>query len=152
MCAVRSSEFVAKRSISIKISQINFVFKFSETMNSSHVTCFAIFICLCLVNVNALVEPFDPNNDIYFELYTRENRDNFQVIKNVQQIGNTPFDPIRRTRIFVHGFLSGRRIIQQYAQAFLQAGNYNFIAVNWSAGAVTLAYPIARARVEVVRK
>lgn len=93
---------------------------------------------------------FDANEDIYFELYTNESPDNYQVIRNTQTIRSTTFNIRRSTRIFVHGFRSDRRIIQQYAKAFLRAENVNFIAMNWIDGAETLLYPVAKNRVEDV--
>lgn len=93
---------------------------------------------------------FDANEDIYFELYTNENPENYQVIRNAQAIRSTTFSPFRPTRIFVHGFRSDRTTIKQYAKGFLTAENVNFIAMNWIDGAETLLYPVAKNRVEEV--
>lgn len=109
-----------------------------------------IFCVIFILWTFSVVQTFDVNDDIYFELYTSENPDNYQVIKNVRSIENTAFDPQRPTRIFIHGFRSVRDTIKQYSRKFLKAGNINFIAMNWIDGAETLVYPIARNRVEEV--
>lgn len=97
-----------------------------------------------------LLRAFDANEDIYFELYTNENPENYQVIRNSQAIRSTTFNPYRPTRIFVHGFRSDRNTIKQYSKGFLRAENVNFIAMNWIDGAETLLYPVAKNRVEEV--
>lgn len=72
------------------------------------------------------------------------------MIKNVRAIRSTAFNPGHQTRIFIHGFRSGREIIKQYAKAFTKYDNFNFIAMNWIDGAETVVYPVARIRVESV--
>lgn len=106
-----------------------------------------ILICGCI----SIGLAFNANEDIYFELYTQENPDNYQVIRNVRSIKNTAFVAERPTRIFVHGYRSVREIITQYSRTFLSIGNFNFIAMNWIDGSETLVYPVARVRVNEVR-
>lgn len=60
------------------------------------------------------------------------------------------FDPRRPTRIFVHGYYSEDELMKSYAKAYLNVGDFNFIAVDWLAGATTLNYPRARHRVREV--
>lgn len=60
------------------------------------------------------------------------------------------FNSSRPTRIFVHGFYSDSGLMESYAKAYLNAGDFNFIAVDWLAGAKTLNYPKARHRVREV--
>lgn len=60
------------------------------------------------------------------------------------------FDPVRPTRIFVHGFYSDMTLMDSYAKSYLDIGDFNFIAVDWLAGARTLNYPVARHRVREV--
>lgn len=60
------------------------------------------------------------------------------------------FNLSRPTRIFVHGFYSDSELMESYAKAYLNAGDFNFIAVDWLAGAKTLNYPKARHRVREV--
>lgn len=110
---------------------------------------FCMFLVFIFIWI-AIAHAFDANEDIYFELYTNENPENYQVIKNVRAIRSTAFNPGRQTRIFIHGFRSGRDIIKQYAKAFLKYGDFNFIAMNWIDGAETVVYPVARIRVESV--
>lgn len=117
-------------------------------MNPSRIICVAF-----IFGIFSVVRTFDANEDIYFELYTLETPDNYQVIKNVRSIQNTAFDPRRPTRIFIHGFRSVRDIIKQYSQTYLRTGNFNFIAMNWIDGAETFVYPVARIRIiEVSRR
>lgn len=106
-------------------------------------------ILLSLLRISSLLA-FDANEDIYFELYTYESPDNYQVIRNTQNVRSTTFNPLRPTRIFVHGFRSDRSIIKQYAKAFLKAEDVNFIAMNWIDGAETILYPVAKNRVDEV--
>lgn len=96
------------------------------------------------------LDAFDANEDIYFELYTYENPDNYQVIRNTLNVRSTTFNSLRPTRIFVHGFRSDRSVIKQYAKAFLKAEDVNFIAMNWIDGAETILYPVAKNRVDEV--
>lgn len=106
-------------------------------------------ILLSLLLVSSL-HAFDANEDIYFELYTYESPDNYQVIRNTLNVRSTTFNPLRPTRIFVHGFRSDRSVIKQYAKAFLKAEDVNFIAMNWIDGAETILYPVAKNRVDEV--
>lgn len=109
-----------------------------------------ISVILFICGFVSIAQTFDANEDIYFELYTQQNPDNYQVIRNVDSIKNTAFVPNRPTRIFVHGFRSVRDIIKQYSRTYLTIGNFNFIAMNWMDGAETFAYPVARARINDV--
>lgn len=60
------------------------------------------------------------------------------------------FNVHRPTRIFVHGFYSDNELMDSYAKSYLNAGDFNFIAVDWLAGAKTLNYAKARHRVREV--
>lgn len=96
---------------------------------------------------------FDPSSDVQFELYTRDNRQVPQVIDTHGEpaIVNSKFQSTRPTRIFVHGYRSKHKVINRYAEAFLNAGDYNFIAVNWIEGASTVNYFTAKSRIKSVR-
>lgn len=58
--------------------------------------------------------------------------------------------PARPTRIFVHGYYSDEGTFKQYAEGYLNRGDFNFIAINWLRGAKTINYVKARHRVREV--
>lgn len=96
---------------------------------------------------------FEANENVQFELYTRENRKIYQALDTHGDpvIEGTRFQSWRPTRIFVHGYRSKRKVIDRYAEAFLNTGDYNFIALNWIDGASTVNYYTAKNRVKDVR-
>lgn len=95
---------------------------------------------------------FEATEDVQFELYTRENRKIYELLDTHGEptIEGTRFRPTRPTRIFVHGYRSKQKVIDRYAEAFLNAGDYNFIALNWIEGASTVNYYTAKNRVKDV--
>lgn len=102
---------------------------------------------------------FNVRNDVIFEMYTKSNGsekltlsqlDHQQNGRVARSIRNFAFDYRRPTRIFVHGFLSKRDTLDMYPRAYLAAGDFNLIVVNWLKGAVTLSYSRARNRVKLV--
>lgn len=99
-----------------------------------------------------LGDAFDANEDVQFELYTRESRKVYEVLDTHGEpaIAGSRFQATRPTRIFVHGYRSKRKVIDRYSEAFLNAGDYNFIAVNWIEGASTVNYYTAKNRVRDV--
>lgn len=102
-------------------------------------------MCLQVASVKA----FDAKTETFFEIYTRANDDPLKLnLVNSRERSFSPenpvhFDPRRPTRIFVHGYFGNTATWKQYAQAYLEVGDFNFIAVNWQAGAMTLDYPLA---------
>lgn len=109
----------------------------------------SLLVASCFVYGTA----FDASEDVQFELYTRDNRQVFQPIDTHGEpaIAITRFDPNKPTRIFVHGYRSKHKVINRYAEAYLNALDCNFIAVNWIEGASTANYYTARGRVKDVR-
>lgn len=102
---------------------------------------------------------FNVRNDVIFEMYTKSNGsekltlsqlDHHQNGRVARSIRNFAFDYRRPTRIFVHGFFSKRDTLDMYPRAYLAAGDFNLIVVNWLKGAVTLSYSRARNRVKLV--
>uniref|UniRef100_A0AAG5DLS3 Lipase domain-containing protein n=1 Tax=Anopheles atroparvus TaxID=41427 RepID=A0AAG5DLS3_ANOAO len=69
-------------------------------------------------------------------------------------LGNSTFNPRHPTRILIHGWLSDwtSDAVEGLAKAYVTRGSYNVIGVDWSAGAGTLFYPLARVRVTDVAK
>lgn len=102
---------------------------------------------------------FNFRHDIIFELYSNvsEKAEKLTLANLDYRHGRSisfdtsTFDYNRPTRIFVHGFYSNRDTLDSYATTYRNAtGEYNFIAINWLAGAVTLNYKRARDRVKIV--
>lgn len=110
-----------------------------------------VLISLALLQLGGA---FEANEDVQFELYTRESRKVYEVLDThgEPQIAGSRFDASRPTRIFVHGYRSKRKVIDRYSEAYLNAGDYNFIAVNWIEGASTVNYYTAKGRVKDVSK
>lgn len=104
----------------------------------------------------AYAKRFNFRHDIIFELHSNTSEAEKLTLSHLdERVGRsanlkTAFDYRRPTRIFIHGFLSNRDTLDTYAQAYRKAGDYNFIAINWLAGAVTLSYKRARDRVRLV--
>lgn len=114
---------------------------------SSLCVIFAI-VAVCIINSHA----FDIETDLVFRLYTREDSVMYYALKTSGSpaITETTFNPNRPTRIFVHGFRSKEKVIRRYADAYLEVGDYNFIAVDWIEGASTFNYFLAKGRVRPV--
>ncbi len=113
-----------------------------------------LLLCFIVTISNA----FNVHEDVYYELYTNDqplthfhnlltaNNDNNRSMP----LADSPFDHNRPTRIYVHGYRSKRKNFGKYAEAYRSIGNFNFIAVNWLAGAQTINYYKARNRVQTV--
>lgn len=55
--------------------------------------------------------------------------------------------PDRPTRLFIHGYYSDDATLKQYARAYIERDDFNFIAINWLPGARTINYVTARHRI-----
>lgn len=113
------------------------------------------FLCVIFAIVSIYIinsHAFDIEKDLVFRLYTREDPVMYYALKTegTPAVTETTFDPHRPTRIFVHGFRSKEKVIKRYSDAYLQNGNYNFIAVDWIEGASTINYFSAKSRVRPV--
>lgn len=106
------------------------------------------FILLCVFDSHC----FDIDKDLVFRLYTHEDPVMYYVLKTSGPplVSDTPFNPNRPTRIFVHGYKSKEKVINRYKEAFLSIGDYNFICVDWIEGASTFNYFSAKSRVRPV--
>lgn len=99
---------------------------------------------LHLIDVNAedadsVVEPaFVGTNDIVYRLFTRSNPTAPQTIRlgNTADLQNSFFNPNHQSRFHVHGWLDGGSYVtaEAYRDAYLAQGDFNFFAVDWSAG------------------
>lgn len=86
--------------------------------------------------------------DLIFRLYTRDSRVNYYPLENGGSLKG--FDSKKPTRIFIHGFKSKEKVIHRYKDAYLDLGDYNFIAVDWTVGASTYNYYSAKCLVASV--
>lgn len=116
----------------------------------------SLFVIVLIIGVIFTFDSdaFDVENDVIFRLYTRGEDKMYYALKandDEAPISNTPFNPNRPTRIFVHGFRSKPKVIVRYAEAYLKLGDFNFIAVDWTKGASTYNYYSAKGRVSGVR-
>ncbi|XP_055295780.1 lipase member H-B-like [Sitodiplosis mosellana] len=110
------------------------------------IASFAFVIAsICVLNGRA----FNIERDLAFRLYTKEAPIMYYVLKlnGSPAVSQTPFNPNRPTRIFVHGYKSKEKTIQRYTEAYLKLGDFNFIAVDWISGANTFNYYLAKSRV-----
>lgn len=118
----------------------------------ARISCFC-YIIVILVIGDAMPSSmknrcFNPEKDIKFRLYTRENRSNYFDLGNGCSFGD--FNPNRPTRIFIHGYKSTEEVFCRYKEAYLDLSDYNFIAVDWTEGAKTHNYYSAKSRVRLV--
>lgn len=123
--------------------------------------CIIVLLALHLgndANMLALAKKFNSRHDVVFEMYHENglaarltlNQINRDSGRSNGFANEFHFDKNRPTRIFVHGFYSERETLEKYAAAYSEAGDFNFIAVNWLRGAVTINYAKARGRVQQV--
>lgn len=94
---------------------------------------------------------FVPETDIIFELFTRNNPNESQILSmdNAESITNSYFNREHPTRFTIHGWTgdSDSSINAEIRDAYLQLGEFNVIFVDWGAGAQTPNYVAARNRV-----
>lgn len=100
------------------------------------------------VNVNtALGMNFDSHGDVQFWLFTRRNPQDGQLLKFQDQrsLSQSFFNKNRPTRIVIHGWLDSLKSdsIQMPKDAYMAAGDFNVIAIDWSAGGRTTNYLLA---------
>uniref|UniRef100_A0A6M2E0G1 Putative pancreatic lipase-like enzyme n=1 Tax=Xenopsylla cheopis TaxID=163159 RepID=A0A6M2E0G1_XENCH len=98
------------------------------------------------------VEPkFDAQKDVIFNLYTRKNPDEPQILipENMTSILTSNFDPKNPTRITCHGWRTGPTagFNVNTRKAYLENGDFNVIVIDWYSGASTINYISARNRV-----
>jgi len=89
---------------------------------------------------------------VNFYLWTRYNP--FAYVKfdlTVESLSSTPFNPDNKVVILVHGWNSdGDGFGNDYAPAFLEADDYNVIAVDWGDLETWANYPQAAARSKII--
>lgn len=150
----------------IRLRHVSCTFQFKLTQiesKMSSVSCLLIAFVIILWNIgqhSVQAKRFNFLYDIIFELHSNSSSIQQMTLSNLDgRVGRAnPHDPSkiltfdyrRPTRIFIHGFYSNRDTLDAYAKAYREAGDYNFIAINWLEGAVTLNYKRARDRVKIV--
>lgn len=119
---------------------------------------------------------FDSKKDVFYEMYCRFSNvstvttlddidinilknDNFVVngeneTRTMSGVRNCRWNwhPNRPTRLFIHGYYSDEDTLKNYARAYLERDDFNFIAINWLKGAKTINYVKARHRIMEVGK
>lgn len=137
------------------------------------------FLLSILLILNAVIkfiaaQSFDANKHVFYEMHCRSTNkttnptlsdidlsvlDNSNLIfdgsrsnRTIREVKNCRWNwnPNRPTRFFIHGYYSTQDVLTQYAKAYLERGDYNFIAINWLRGARTINYMKARNRVQQV--
>jgi len=107
-------------------------------------------------NGGDIVPTFVGMNDMVFRLFTRSNMNTPQVVRinNQADLANSFFNPQHQTRYMIHGWLGGGDGELDNGlpimRAFLNRADFNFFMVDWSVGAETLNYIVARGRVNEV--
>lgn len=115
-------------------------------MNLTALQIFIFLFCICRI------EAFNLYESTRFRLYKRDVLTTYTLFnKNTSEsVKNELFDPKIPTKIFIHGFLAKEETIETYQQNFRKLGDFNFIAIDWTEGASTLNYVIAKTRIELV--
>lgn len=93
-------------------------------------TAIVFVLSLCVLDTFAGKVFFDTEKDVFFKLYKRENPTNFTILNQNSSQNSFPldsFDPEIPTRICIHGYLASSGTIDQFREAFLDAGEFNFI-------------------------
>ncbi|XP_063709625.1 lipase member H-like [Culicoides brevitarsis] len=94
---------------------------------------------------------FDAKKDTKFLLYTSKNWDEPENIElcNEQSLLQSSFVPGNPVRVIIHGFRDGPNSIVSSVsrQGYRALGNFNVIVVDWSKGADTLNYMLAKDRI-----
>lgn len=103
--------------------------------------------------MNSEGHEFSAHIAVRFELYTRKNPDELQILSfSNDSLLDSNYDPNTPTHMFVHGWNAGGAYASEFADAFFKKGNFsvNFILVNWKDGSDTINYVAARSRVNYV--
>lgn len=133
------------------------------TVNSS-----ILIVLLCFAHLSS-AGSFDAKKHVSYEMYCRNSMEatrttlyDISILKHENLIINGRGDnrtvtgvqnchwnwsPNRPTRLFIHGYYSDEKLLKQYAQAYIERDDFNFIAINWLRGARTIDYIKARHRI-----
>lgn len=97
---------------------------------------------------NQITPRFSPASDIKYILHTRTNPEGVPIFlddeEGLKASGWNPAHPVRFT---MHGWNSDAYAAVNAVEPYLEAGEFNHIVVDWSAGAKTINYIDARNRV-----
>lgn len=142
-------------------------------MQSSSVIRISLLIVLLYAVLSTRAE-FDAKKHVFYEMHCRLSNEStnttlYEIDTNILHHNNFietdegsnrvirglvncrwNWHPARPTRIFVHGYYSTEGTLTEYAEAYLNRGDFNFIGINWLKGAKTINYVRARHRVREV--
>lgn len=94
---------------------------------------------------------FDAARDVRILLQTRQNRNNPQVIqfRDLQSVQSSHFDRTKPLRVLIHGWFGDDTTdLNIFTSAeLLNYYDFNVVLLDWGAGAQTINYPGAVARV-----
>ncbi|XP_053984240.1 pancreatic lipase-related protein 2-like [Hylaeus volcanicus] len=78
----------------------------------------------------------DLPNRVFFYLYTRDNKNDSQQLypNDTTSLKSSNFDPTKETIFLIHGWMSSAQgpMVKTVREAFMEHGDYNIIAVDWS--------------------
>nr|QJE50405.1 pancreatic lipase-related protein [Diaphanosoma celebensis] len=82
-------------------------------------------------------------SDIFFELYTRKNPYDAQVLKlgDVDALRNSSFDPTLPVKLFAHGWNADASSGYSTRDQYLQRDDLNFFSIDWSVLGTGINYP-----------
>lgn len=94
------------------------------------------------------VQPlFDSDNDVVFTLFTRKNPEVGQTIiyRSLTSIEESNYDKTKPLRVICHGWFNNldSEFSTLVRKAYLKAGDFNVIVIDWSKGGNHVYYPIA---------
>lgn len=134
----------------------------------------SVLVLLMCIGFLANAGKFDAKKHVTYEMYCRYsntttkttlydlntlNHDNLIIRgvgdnRSVRGVKNCHWNwhPNRPTRLFIHGYYSNEKLLKQYARAYIERDDFNFIAINWLPGARTIDYVKARYRIMEVGK
>lgn len=94
---------------------------------------------------------YDPYRDMEFRLYTNRNKRAPELIEidNDEVLQQSSFDSTLPTRLMIHGWgdngVNGGAVLFMM-ESYLDKGDYNYFAIDWSKGSDTVNYILARNR------
>ncbi|CRL06326.1 CLUMA_CG018908, isoform A [Clunio marinus] len=117
----------------------------------------ALTACASSTSINdpeSVAPTFDATRDVILMLFTRSNPEVPVILRlnDLASIQNSPYDSSKPTRVLTHGFTGDSDVVflALGRQVFLENHDFNIIVVDWSAGAQTINYAAAVARVRPV--
>lgn len=102
---------------------------------------------------NQITPRFTPASDIRYNLHTRSNPEGVRIfLDDVEGLNAAGWNPAHPVRFTMHGWNGDTTSEVNAVQSYLEAGEFNHVVVDWSAGAKTINYIDARNRVPETAK